>query len=332
MRLYSSYYPATIGHSILAVTTLSVTSLISACNDNNNNGSADLTGNTGATVAAVRFAPKVDAEDFSCGSTYNIGGNDYRVDDFRLYVHDVTLTTDIGDEIPVTLTQDGQWQYENVAHLDFENATQDSCNGNDETNNTITGTYEAPTEGNINGICFNLGVPYEYNHELTSQNTTSPAPLNVTGMSWVWLGGHKFLKVDGVGDPGGTNTNFHVHVGSTGCYNDDIVTHPFTHQQGSNINKVPDFQCSHPNTPRVCLSNFNMDSQDVTIDLAALLADSDVTVNNGGAAGCMSGNDDPECPTIMPKLGINFVADDGVNPVIPYPAIEPQPVFGMVDK
>ncbi|MDX1812155.1 MAG: metallo-mystery pair system four-Cys motif protein, partial [Gammaproteobacteria bacterium] len=140
------------------------------------------------------------------------------------------------------------------------------------------------------------------------------------GMSWVWLGGHKFFKVDGVGDPGGANTSFHVHVGSTGCYNTT-----------GNKKNAPSFECAYPNTPRICLSNFDMENQKVTIDLEALLADSDVTVNNGGAAGCMSGNSDPECPAILPRLGINFIQDDGANPVTPYPAIDPQPVFGAAE-
>ena len=32
--------------------------------------------------------------------------------DFRLYVHDVRLVTEGGDEVPVTLEQDGVWQHE----------------------------------------------------------------------------------------------------------------------------------------------------------------------------------------------------------------------------
>jgi uncharacterized repeat protein (TIGR04052 family) len=315
MYLFSSLHRVTARCPYPVVAALSVFLLISACGGgSDSNVSNDVSKNN----AAVRFAAKVGNDAFSCGSSYTIGANNYRVDDLRLYVYDLTLTTDVGGEIPVTLNQDGEWQYQNVAHLDFENATADACNGNDATNNTITGTYEGPTEGNIVGLCFNLGVPYEYNHSLTSQNADSPAPLNVTGMSWVWLAGHKFFKLDGVGDPGGLNTNFHVHVGSTGCSN-----------ASGDKNQVPDSECTYPNTPRICLDSFDMASQAVTIDIGALLADSDVTVNAGGAAGCMSGNNDPECPAIMPKFGIDYTFNDGVNPPTDYPAIDPQPVFGV---
>jgi hypothetical protein len=44
----------------------------------------------------------------------------------------------------------------------------------------------------------------------------------------------------------------------------------------------------------------------------------------------MSGNNDPQCQTVMPRMGLNFVYDDGTNPSQTYPA-QAQGWFSLAD-
>ncbi|MDO6461496.1 metallo-mystery pair system four-Cys motif protein [Granulosicoccaceae sp. 1_MG-2023] len=300
-----------------------LTLLLCACSDSDSD--KDSTDNGDNSLAAkqdvsVQFAAKFGDADLRCGETVAVNGTDYRVDDFRFFISDLKLLSDNGTEAAVELDQDGQWQYENVALVDLENATADACSGTDETNNVVSGSYTAPTAGNVSGMCFTLGVPYALNHEFTSRNDDAPAPLNATGMSWSWMLGHKFMRIDGVGSPGDINQSYHIHLGSTGCSN--------AAEGGENDSSaVPTAECVYPNTVEICLDSFNADTQQVAVDLQALLGDSDVSYNTEGtAAGCMSFNNDPECAEIMPNIGLSFSYEDGANEPLVYPA-ETQTVF-----
>ncbi|MEZ5671754.1 MAG: MbnP family protein [Thiotrichaceae bacterium] len=62
------------------------------------------------------------------------------------------------------------------------------------------------------GLCFTLGLPFTENH---TDHKHIASPINVTGMLWSWTTGRKFIRVDGVGDPDGLKTSFHVHLGSS---------------------------------------------------------------------------------------------------------------------
>ncbi|NJP08036.1 MAG: metallo-mystery pair system four-Cys motif protein, partial [Chloroflexaceae bacterium] len=59
-----------------------------------------------------------------CGETYaGIGADEAAIsfNDFRFYVSNIQLLTAEGDAMPFQLAQDGMWQVEDVALLDFEN-------------------------------------------------------------------------------------------------------------------------------------------------------------------------------------------------------------------
>ena len=94
----------------------------------------------------LTFAAKVGSETFSCGSTYTgLGADDSTVHpvDFRFYVHDVRLIDDSGAEVPVALTQDGLWQYEGVALLDFEDRSGTCANGTVPLNDVSSEPYRS---------------------------------------------------------------------------------------------------------------------------------------------------------------------------------------------
>ncbi len=251
-----------------------------------------LSGCGGPTEVAIDFDGLVGGLPARCGTTYSgIGttASDLELADFRLYVHDVRLVTSDGRELPVTLEEDGVWQRDGVALLDFEDGGAACESGTPETNASLRGTVD--DAGPFNGLRFLLGVPFALNH---ADASTAAAPLNRVSMFWSWNAGYKFLRVDArtTGQPAG----WRLHVGSTGC-------------EGDGRGNVTG--CAQENRAVIALDGFDPTVTGVAVDLAELLRESDVDGDLGGAAGCMSEVDDPECLQLFHGLGLPF---DGVAP------------------
>ena len=172
-------------------------------------GGGDSGGSTPSTDLNVQFAAQVADDAVECGQTYSGVGegvqDTYQVNDFRFYIADVHFHGN-GRTVDVDLEQDGVWQFENLALLDFEDGCGDA--GTPEMNKTITGTPQGDITG-LDEFCFTLGVPFDKNH---IDEATADSPLNASGMLWAWTSGRKFLRVDGVGDPGGQNVAYNVHL------------------------------------------------------------------------------------------------------------------------
>ena len=238
---------------------------------------------------AVRFQAVVGTERLACGKTYTgVGTTKSTLSprDFRFYVHNVSLIDDSGKAVPVQLAQDGKWQLDDVALLDFEDATGGCVNGTPDTNDRVVGTVPA---GHYTGLRFTLGVPFRQNH---TDLTTMPSPLNLTALAWVWNAGRKFARLDfaSTGMPRG----FAIHLGSTGC-------------TPNNVKTAPPVQCSEPNRAEVEFSAFDGQSDVVLADLAALLRDTNIDTNQEKtAAGCMSSPEDSDCAGIFANLGLRF--------------------------
>ena len=278
-----------VSHTVVSLATLS---LLSACGTPAGVSSLDNTSplpTEKQQSIRIQFAPEVNGAPFRCGQSYTGVGTTQSTltpKDFRLYVSQVHLMTAAGEAVPLTLTPNA-WQHHNLALLDFEDKTGDCESGTSATNLEITGTVPA---GDYTGIQFELGVPFDMNHQDAS---TAPAPLNLTSMFWVWRFGYKFTRIDfaTTGMPQG----YFIHLGSTGCTgNSDIPT-------------TAPLQCENPNRGQITLNSFKPDNDVIVADLGALLQDSDIDVNQAeSAAGCMSGNDDADCNAILPALGVDF--------------------------
>ncbi|MFN6980226.1 MAG: MbnP family copper-binding protein, partial [Gemmobacter sp.] len=141
----------------------------------------------------ITFAAEIAGTPFTCGTPYaGIGttGSTVEVADFRLFVSNARMVAADGSETPILLDQDGTWQVETVALLDFEDATGTCINGTPEINTTLRGTVP---EGAYTGLAFDIGVPFDLNH---GDPTLAASPLNLTAMFWNWQGGYKFIKLD----------------------------------------------------------------------------------------------------------------------------------------
>lgn len=267
---------------LLLVASLSVA--LTACSDSDPGVSID-------------FAAKVNGADYNCGQTYTgvgTGGHDFTVNGFRMYIHDIHIHDDAsGNTYNIELNQDGVWQLDNLAMLDFE----DGCAvGTPETNTSIQGTVSVPASVDLTAteVCFTVGVPADKNH---IDETTAASPLNASGMLWAWKVGRKYIRVDGFGDPSNANNPFNLHLGAQGC-------------PGASTTAPPTSACTVPNTFEVCVDNFNVNTNRVAVDIGSVFEGNDVSVNlNGGETarpGCMSFIDDNDCEEIMPRLGLDY--------------------------
>jgi uncharacterized repeat protein (TIGR04052 family) len=235
----------------------------------------------------LRFAAVAGAAAVACGRKIpSIGttASTISIVDFRFYVSRLRLVTADGRDVPVALTQDGLWQVDDVALLDFEDATGACANGTPETRSVVEGTVPA---GDYTGVRFEMGLPFEKNH---ADVTLSPSPLNLSRMFWSWNGGYKFIRLDirSTGQPRGGL----VHLGSTGCTPTGSAT-------------TAAVACSNRNVVTVELPSFAPARDVIEMDVAALFAASNVDVNTDKTAqGCMSGPTDPECAGLFTQLGL----------------------------
>lgn len=258
---------------------------------------------TGTQPVTVRFAAQVNGQPFACGQSYaGVGTTRSTItpSDYRFYVSEVALVDDAGRAVPVSLVQDGIWQIDNIALLDFENGSGPCRNGTTGMNTEVRGTVPA---GRYVGLRFTLGVPFSRNH---GDPTVAPSPLNLTAMFWNWQGGYKFVKFDTAtaGQPstvapphpqgGGNASGFSVHLGSTVCASPART-------------EAPKAECANPNRVAVAFDRFDAAKQTVVADIGAVLANANVDVNAPNTApGCMSFPGDADCPPVMGALGLPY--------------------------
>jgi len=234
------------------------------------------------TPFSLEFQAVVGETPFSCDQTYpNIGttSETLTITDLRFYASNFRVIDQSGVEHQVELTQDGAWQLDDVALLDFENNSGFCQNGTSETNYKVTGTHKAP---NVKGVIFDIGVPESLNH---SDSATMPSPLNLTSMWWNWQGGYKFMRIEGASD---SLEGWRLHLGSTECEGDP----------GQSIS------CQKKNRPTIRFESGLKEDSKIVFDVAAMLATSDLSKDDGGPVGCMAGGSDPECGPLFETLGL----------------------------
>lgn len=236
------------------------------------------------------FEARVGGEPFACGRTYTgLGttGTTYEPMDFRVYLHDVRLLSLDGREVPLALTDDGVWQHEGAALLDFADKAGLCTNGTQGTHASITGTVP---EGSYRGIRFKLGLPESLNHLDVS---TAPAPFNDVSLFWSWRWGYLFARIEG--RTAGLREGHFMHLGSTDC------APPAPGQTSGTAG------CTFGNRPEFALDTLDLQQGKVVLDLASLFVGSNLDVNAdvpNTAIGCMSQQEDPDCAEVFSRLGL----------------------------
>lgn len=266
-------------------------------------------------AVTVAFKTLVNGAETKCGSVHADVGNgvqrDFELRDFRFYIADLQLRGSAGSAAVQLARSDDDTIYQDASHSVALLGHATGCDATVASRREVRLLHGAAAAGSYDQLCFKLGVPFELNHLDTA---TSASPLNVTAMAWSWLSGHKFLRIDGVGDADGARQNFFVHLGSTGC----------TNGTGEN-GKPPAGACAQPNLAEICLDYAEIAAgHAVHVDAGAILAEVDIATNTAMTApGCMSGTTDPECLTILPKLGLDYSYNGQIIPA------QPQALFGI---
>lgn len=272
---------------------LLATSVLSACSSSDD----ELAPSRAVTIP---FAAEANGTPVDCGATLtSLGTTDASATllDFRFYVHNVTLITAAGVRYLVTL-DDSDFQGEGVALLDFQDLDGNCAGAAKLTNNEVTGTVAAGSEVQFERLEFTIGVPTSLNHQNPSD---LPGHLNVTGMHWSWQSGFKHMRLDI--NPAGDLAAWNFHLGSTGC----------TPDPANPANAEADVTCVRDNRPVITLDMFDPETDTVLVDYGALVANSDVTFNAAGPAGCMSGQTDPECDGLFAQLGMDISLTDSTE-------------------
>jgi uncharacterized repeat protein (TIGR04052 family) len=282
----------------LAATSLIAAAVLTACGGGDDGPLPD-------KVVSISFAALNGTTPVKCGTQLTGMGSTAlaaELHDLRFYITKLSLVNDKGVAVPVKLDAN-KWQLtqgsETVSLIDLEDAsgTCATANNTADTNAVITGTVPA---GTYVGLKATVGVPENMNHSVA---TGGVPPLDSTALLWSWQTGRKFTKIElnpvgGLVKPDGSNiATYNFHLGSTGCT-------PKLDATGAAIANTG--VCTNPNMMDFTLAAFDSGTQKVALDLGQLFKTSDLTKENGGAAGCMSGATDPECPVIFNEMQISF--------------------------
>ena len=251
----------------------------------------------GDTDVTLSFEASVAGAPVSCSTSYvSLGTLDAtaQLADARMFISAIELRDSDDTWVELAL-DDSEWQHQGVVLLDFEDGTG-ACadSGTAQTNKVVTGTVP---DGSYDAVRYQVGVPFALNH---NDNATAPAPFNVPGMFWTWRGGYKFVRADWMVS-GGAVARWNVHVGSTGCVSGAPT-------------EAPAQPCARGNSASVELTPFDIDTDVLAIDLAALIAGANITQNAADPPGCMSSPGEPDdCTPVFAALGIDFASGSCTN-------------------
>ncbi len=247
--------------------------------------------NPASEAVEIRFTLQAGDQEVSCaqpatglGTTQSTA----QLNDLRFYISNLALIDGSGNAVPVTLEQDGLWQVESTALLDFEDGSAGCTEtGNPDLNTSVRGTV---LPGNYSAVRFDLGVPFALNHQ---DVTVAASPLNVPSMWWNWQFGYKFVRIDMKSDAAVMDGAWLIHLGSTGC-------------EAADQAKAPAEPCSRPNLATIQLDGFDPAASTIVADLATLLTNVNLSESVPQPPGCMSGPDDPDCAELLPAFGLDI--------------------------
>jgi len=243
---------------------------------------------------SLRFQPLVAGTPAQCGAPVKTPTASIQLTDLRFYVHDVRFVHSDGTETTAALIADGRWQTESLALMDLEDGTGACENGSREMHDTLV--LSGPNASTV-GIRFRIGVPFELNHD---NPATNPSPLNVTAMSWGWMGGHKFMRLEAEVD----GFSHLLHLASTGC-------------EGTigNISR-----CDRGNRPEIEVNWGTERPHSLAISIDTLLGLSTEGASASAATdwSCMSTRRDPACLSPFRALGLDVETGTSMLPAIAF--------------
>ncbi|MEZ4772113.1 MAG: MbnP family protein [Bacteroidia bacterium] len=132
----------------------------------------------------LAFVPTVNGERIEQGvPVLNINGRHYRIDFFLMYVADITLVKENGEE---TLLSEINL-YDLVSGGEARHTTAE---------NAAFKTFDMVDVGAYRGVKFGIGVPDRLNTDPASYPVNHPLSVG-SSMYWSWRTGYKFLSLEG---------------------------------------------------------------------------------------------------------------------------------------
>ncbi len=241
----------------------------------------------------VRFESLADGETIECGDILEDVGElelTRRLTELRFFVAGLSLIAADGTTVPVTLTEDDQWQQASLGLIDLDE-NEGECRGSPGMNDVLLG--EVP-EGEYTGLTFSVGVPSAmYGEDLASGG----APLDRSDMQWPWapIYNYFFLAVT-TEDPDGILPS--SGPPQTDVYSSFVVGGlPAPDEDGNDVW-----------LPLVTLDGFSPKENLVGVEVAELVRALDLTTNGS----CIGSNLPP--PPIVEGCS-DAIAVLGVDPV-----------------
>ncbi len=220
------------------------------------------------------FSPQFNQQTIHCEQPFQHQNQAWQLSQLQFFISNVQVKS-----------QENNWIKASIIHQEKTNPVAligTSCDSSETQNSLWQTTIKAPfNPQKITQIQFNLGVPFNLNHQ---NPLTQPAPLNQSDMFWVWQTGHKFLRLE----LSNNQNNFTYHLGSTGCESVSPV-------------RAPKVECKNPNRTTVNIEKFNVNNP-IIFDVATLISDLDLTQN----INCKSSPNNPSCEPLMLRTGIDF--------------------------
>ncbi|MEZ4825924.1 MAG: MbnP family protein [Bacteroidia bacterium] len=135
----------------------------------------------------LAFIPTVNGERIEKGvPVVNIQNRKYQIDFFLMYVADITLVKENGDEVLLSEIN----LYDLVSGGEARHTTDE---------NTAFKTFDMIDVGNYRGVKFGIGVPDRLNTDPASYPVNHPLSVG-SSMYWSWRTGYKFLAMEGLID------------------------------------------------------------------------------------------------------------------------------------
>ena len=266
---------------------------------------------------SLKFAAMVDDKAVTCTDQLSgfgtSSGNTIGLNDLRFYVSNVVLTDAAGKPVETTFDAD-DFQYRStsgwVGLIDLASNTEGSCatsavsgaEGTARTHLALTGTTRV---SDVKSVSFDVGVPQAMMKQVIAENSAEGAPSPLAEMYWSWASGYRhFVFNFTVKDAANAAGEGYLHVGSRAC--------------GTMTGKALEdrAQCDFVNNPKVALSDFNLETDTVGIDLRRLLAGVDFTspvydanfmpIGTGPGVECHSSPSQPDCPIIFNSFGLDI--------------------------
>ena len=266
--------PSVLTRTLITASSIVTLAALSGCGSDN-----DSDNSPAKTQINLNFAAQLNSAELQCdlnSETVGSGQTPADIKYFGVYISNLEVATDSGDFIAVDLDASATADVERgISLITF-------C-GTSLTNSQIAGTV---TEGDYSRLRFTIGVPEQYNHLDATQ--TEGILAKEIAMHWNWTKGYKHARMDVAG--------WNIHLGSTAC-------------SGENADAV----CANGNRPTYSFSNVDFANANVVLDYAALVNNSDISTDNGGAPGCMSGATDPECTAVFTALGLDLASGQCSN-------------------